>query len=100
MGMVLWICLCIYKEKNGSVDYKICMSGYSGGTLTAFNTIKNGVLFFSEMNWDQVEVWDFNGDGLAEVINFRDDGYDYMENNGAGSLYRSRTGTFPNKSIK
>lgn len=88
-----------YKEKNGSVDYKICMSGYSGGTLTAFNTIKTGTIL-SEMNWDQVEVWDFNGDGLAEVINFRDDGYDYMENNGAGSLYRSRTGTFPNKKHK
>ena len=88
-----------YKEKNGSVDYKICMSGYSDGTLTAFNTIKTGTIL-SEMNWDQVEVWDFNGDGLAEVINFRDDGYDYMENNGAGSLYRSRTGTFPNKKHK
>ena len=88
-----------YKNKSGSQDYKICMSGYSSGTLTAFNTVKTGPIL-SEMNWDQVEVWDFNGDGLAEVINFHDDGYDYMENNGAGSLHRSRTGTFPNKNHK
>lgn len=88
-----------YKDKKGAVDYKICMSGYSSGTLTAFYSTQTGTIL-SEMNWDQVEVWDFNGDGLAEVINFRDDGYDYMENNGAGSLHRSRTGTFPNKNHK
>ena len=90
--------LFIYYEnkKTGDIDYKICMSGYSSGTLTAFKTTGTGRIP-SDMNWDRVEVWDFNGDGLAEVINFHDKGYDYMENNGAGALSRSRTATFPDK---
>lgn len=88
-----------YTEKSGANAYKICMSEYSSGTLTAFSTTKMGPIP-DDMKWDQVEVWDFNGDGLAEVINFRDEGHDYLDNNGGGSLHRSRTETFPTKKHK
>ena len=88
-----------YKDKRGSEDYKIYMSGYSSGTMTAFKTTSTGRIQ-SEMNWDQVEVWDFDGDGLAEIMNLRDDGYDYLDNNGGGSMHRTRTGSLPTKKHK
>ena len=88
-----------YTSKNGSEDYKIYMSGYSSGTMTAFKTTSTGRIL-SEMNWDQVEVWDFDGDGLAEIMNLRDDGYDYLDNSGNGSMYRTRTGSLPTKKHK
>lgn len=89
-----------YTSKSGSSpDYKVCMSSYSSGTLTAFNSIKEGRIV-ADANWDRVEVWDFNGDGLAEIISFNDNGYDYFENNGAGSMWRSKTSNFPNKNHK
>ena len=88
-----------YTNKSGSEDYKICMSGYSAGTMTAFKTTSTGRIL-SEMNWNQVEVWDFDGDGLAEIMNLRDDGYDYLDNNGGGSMHRTRTGSLPTKKHK
>lgn len=88
-----------YTNKSGLEDYKICMSGYSSGTMTAFKTTSTGRIL-SDMSWDQVEVWDFDGDGLAEIMNLRDDGYDYLDNNGGGSMHRSRTGSLPTKKHK
>lgn len=85
-----------YTSKSGSYDYKIYMSGYSSGTLTAFNTTRTG-LMSTKTDWDRVEVWDFNGDGLAEVLNLREDGHDYVDNNGGGVLSISRSGEFPKK---
>lgn len=67
--------------------------------MTAFKTTSTGRIL-SEMNWDQVEVWDFDGDGLAEIMNLRDDGYDYLDNSGNGSMYRTRTGSLPTKKHK
>lgn len=89
-----------YTEKKGApAGYKICMSEYSSGKVEAFKITKTGPIT-TDTNWDMVEVWDFNGDGLAEVINLKEDGYDYYENNGAGSMWRSRSSNFPNKKHK
>lgn len=60
-----------YTSKSAGLhDFKICMSGFSAGNLIAFNTIKSGIIN-GKTNWDRVEVWDFNGDGLAEVMNLK-----------------------------
>lgn len=86
-----------YTSKSGtSPDYEIYSSGFSGGTMTAFKSTLNGRLS-SDVNWNRVEVWDFNGDGLAEVMNLHDNGYNYFTNNGYGNISKSRDSSFPNK---
>ena len=86
-----------YTEKRGAPSgYKVISSDYSSGNLLALNKTGTGPVYL-DTNWEKVEVWDFNGDGLAEVLNLKEDGYDYYENNGGGSMHRSRYGTFPNK---
>ena len=86
-----------YTSKSAGLhDFKICMSGFSAGNLIAFNTIKSGIIN-GKTNWDRVEVWDFNGDGLAEVMNLKENGYEHYYNNGFGSVVQDRTGTLPNK---
>lgn len=88
-----------YTSKSGTLpDYEILSSSYSAGTLTAFGTRRTGTLASAD-KWDRVEVWDFNGDGLAEVMNLHDNGYNFFKNNGE-SISKLRDATFPGKKHK
>ncbi len=88
-----------YTSKSGTLaDYSILVSNYSSGSLTAFNSTYTGSLASSD-NWGRVEVWDFNGDGLSEVMNLHDNGYNYFKSNG-GNISKLRDSSFPGKKHK
>lgn len=48
-------------------------------------------------NWDKVELGDFNGDGLTDILNLVDDGYRMICSDGCGTISQSATGSFPTK---
>lgn len=49
----------------------------------------------STHNWERGQIGDFNGDGIADVINLHKDGYDLQQGDGFGTYSEVRTGTWP-----
>lgn len=49
----------------------------------------------STHNWERGQIGDFNGDGIADVLNLHKDGYDLQQGDGYGTYFEARTGTWP-----
>ncbi|MDR1201400.1 MAG: FG-GAP-like repeat-containing protein, partial [Tannerellaceae bacterium] len=111
-----------YTNKNiFQVDYDIIMSTYSTNgsypstyganrviaspsieskaRLVPLSHTTNGWIEYSD-NWERVEVWDFNGDGIVDVLNLHDGGHHYYLNKGRGDISKVSTSTFPGKNHK
>lgn len=52
---------------------------------------------FGTVNWDRVEMVDFNGNGLTDIMNLHADGYKILICDGAGTGEERASGTWPNK---
>jgi len=80
----------------GSNDCKIIRSEFSGGVVYPLNytAIRNLPI---GKNWNRVEMVDFNGDGLTDVMNLDDNGYQLLESDGAGTMSVARNLTWPTK---
>lgn len=52
---------------------------------------------FGTVDWDRVEMVDFNGDGLTDVLNLHADGYNLLTCDGYGTMSQTQTSTWPNK---
>jgi RHS repeat-associated protein len=78
----------------GAKDYDTFTSSYSNGTITSLQ--KKSVRYLS-INWDRVEVGDFNGDGLTDFLNLNDDKYVLLKSDGSGTVSSETSGTWPNK---
>ena len=74
-------CKLIYSERLGN-----------GITPLSYTATRN-----CSVKWDRVEFGDFNGDGLTDVMNLTDDGNNIMYSDGAGTMTRQDTSTWPDK---
>ena len=52
---------------------------------------------YGTVNWDRVEMVDFNGNGLTDIMNLYSDGYKVLVCDGAGTGEEKMSGTWPNK---
>ena len=75
---------------------KIIRSGFRGGKVIPFDYTATRYLP-AEKEWDRVEICDFNGDGLTDVMNLDDDGYQLLESDGYGTMSVARNLSWPQK---
>ncbi len=80
----------------GSNDCKIIRSEFIGGVVYPFNYTAIRYLPTGKV-FDRVEMVDFNGDGLTDVMNLDDNGYQLLESDGFGTMSVTRNLTWPNK---
>lgn len=52
---------------------------------------------YGTINWDRVEMVDFDGNGLTDIMNLHTDGYKILVCDGAGTGEERVSGTWPNK---
>ena len=52
---------------------------------------------YGTINWDRVEMVDFDGNGLTDIMNLHADGYKILVCNGAGTGEERVSGAWPNK---
>jgi RHS repeat-associated protein len=80
----------------GSSDCKIIRSEFSGGVVLPLNYTATRYLPTGK-TWDRVEMVDFNGDGLTDVMNLDNNGYQLMESDGYGTMSATRNLSWPDK---
>lgn len=75
-------------------ECKLIRSERSGNSIAPLNytATRNCTL-----NWERVELVDFNGDGVTDIMNLHANGYTLMESDGYGTMSQTRTGTWPTK---
>jgi len=52
---------------------------------------------YGSVNWDRIEMVDFDGNGLTDVMNLYSDGYKLLLCDGYGTGEERKSGTWPNK---
>ena len=72
------------------------LSEFSDGVLLPLNYYVMGYLPTGK-KWDRVELVDFDGDGLTDVMNIDDNGYQLMQSDNYGNKLITRNLSWPSK---
>lgn len=79
----------------GDNDCKIFTSEVVGGVLKPLYHQTISVLPTGKI-WDKLEMVDFNGDGLTDIVNFDNNGYQLLKSDGSGYMSVTQA-TWPTK---